>query len=176
MMSGTSNVVKAFTDTLQFRNEKHMFFAEMKEMAQEIRDTLSASYIIKAASVHDVEAICSLTDTIEEFQSSREGSRTNLHKTLESGTGRTYYIERDGQVIVTASTSAENSMSAMIIGVATHHSYRCQGLASRVVAALCADLLSEGKSLCLFYDNPKAGIIYKRLGFRDIGSWVLAYL
>ena len=38
---------------------------------------------------------------------------------------------------------------------------------------LCADLLSEGKTVCLFYHNPKAGAIYKRLGFADIGMWML---
>lgn len=220
MISGRSDVVQAFTEVLQFREEKHMLFAEMKElkleiseMEQEIRDTKqdigdtltlkmksieqnideslsakmkglehnSSSYlvapdIIKKATVDDVEAICALTDIIEEFQFSPEGSRTNLRKKLESGTGRTYFIEREGQVIATASTSAENSMSAMIIAVATHPSFRGHGLASRVVAKMCADLLNEGKSLCLFYDNPQAGIIYKRLGFYDIGSWSMAFV
>lgn len=176
MISGRADVVQAFTEVLQFREVKQMLFAEMKELAQEIRDTLSALDIVKIATVNDVEAICSLTDTIEEFEFSREGSRANLRKTLESGTGRTYYLEREGQVIATASTSAENSMSAMIIAVATHQAYRGQGLASRVVAKLCADLLNEGKSLCLFYNNPQAGIIYKRLGFHDIGSWSMAFM
>lgn len=27
--------------------------------------------------------------------------------------------------------------------------------------------------LCLFYDNPAAGRIYKRIGFRDIGKWCM---
>lgn len=38
---------------------------------------------------------------------------------------------------------------------------------------LMADVLEEGKSLCLFYDNPEAGRIYKRLGFKDIGRWTM---
>jgi predicted GNAT family acetyltransferase len=41
--------------------------------------------------------------------------------------------------------------------------------------ALCLDVLAEGKTLCLFYDNPKAGSIYKRLGFKDIGFWSMNY-
>ena len=36
------------------------------------------------------------------------------------------------------------------------------------------DLLKEGKSLCLFYDNPKAGSIYHRLGFENIDRWTMA--
>lgn len=38
---------------------------------------------------------------------------------------------------------------------------------------LCHELLAEGKMLCLFYDNPEAGSIYKRLGFEDIGKWMM---
>ena len=31
----------------------------------------------------------------------------------------------------------------------------------------------KNKYLCLFYDNPKAGAIYKRLGFIDTEKWVM---
>ncbi|WP_340033180.1 GNAT family N-acetyltransferase [Paenibacillus sp. FSL H3-0302] len=173
MISGASEVVKAFDGEINFKQVKQLYFAELKEMNNKISESFSSAEPIKKATVQDVEAICALTDTIEEFESSRNGSRTSLRKTLESNTGRTYYIEREDKVIVTASTSAENSMSAMIVGVATHQAFREQGLASRVMAQLCADLLHEGKSLCLFYDNPHAGVIYKRLGFQDIGSWTI---
>jgi predicted GNAT family acetyltransferase len=179
MISGVSHVVKAFDSAIKSKHEKQLFFAELKETNEEIQKPLSTPSTqvkIKKATVADVEAICSLTDNIEEFESSRDGSRTSLRKTLESGTGRTYYVESEGEVITTASTSAENSLSAMIIGVATHHEYRGQGLATSVVAQLCADLLQEEKSLCLFYDNPQAGVIYKRLGFQDIGSWTMLYM
>ncbi|TKI86654.1 GNAT family N-acetyltransferase, partial [Bacillus cereus] len=31
----------------------------------------------------------------------------------------------------------------------------------------------ESRTLCLFYNNPVAGRIYKRLGFKDIGMWTM---
>ncbi|WP_339314376.1 GNAT family N-acetyltransferase [Paenibacillus sp. FSL R10-2734] len=176
MISGKTDIVKAFDGVINFKQEKHLYFAELKEMDAKIKDSISSSERIKRATVQDVEAICSLTDTIEEFESSRDGSRISLRKTLASGTGRTYYLKREEKVIATASTTAENSMSAMVVGVATHHEFREQGLATNVVAQLCTDLLHEGKSLCLFYDNPHAGVIYKRLGFQDIGSWTIVYM
>jgi len=37
-------------------------------------------------------------------------------------------------------------------------------------------VLQEGKVLCLFYDNPEAGKIYKRLGYVDIGKWAVRAL
>jgi predicted GNAT family acetyltransferase len=63
----------------------------------------------------------------------------------------------------------------MIVGVCSHPEKRNQGLASLCMEALCHDILAEGKTLCLFYDNPKAGSIYKRLGFKDIGLWSMNY-
>jgi predicted GNAT family acetyltransferase len=33
--------------------------------------------------------------------------------------------------------------------------------------------IKKDKYLCLFYDNPKAGNIYKRLGFKDVDKWVM---
>ncbi|MHA6529049.1 GNAT family N-acetyltransferase [Paenibacillus sp. BAC0078] len=176
MISGSAQVVRALTEHLSFKTEKQLLFAELTEINEEIRTAAASPGIVKKATIHDVDAICSLTDQIEEFLSSRKDSRKSLLKTLDSGTGRTYFMEQDGKVIVTASTTAENSMSAMVIAVATHPDYRGKGLARNVVARLCADLLTEGRSLCLFYDNPKAGMIYKKLGFKDIGFWSMYYL
>jgi hypothetical protein len=34
-------------------------------------------------------------------------------------------------------------------------------------------VLDEGKTLCLFYNTPEEGRIYKRLGFKDIGMWTM---
>lgn len=94
-------------------------------------------------------------------------------RNLEKGVSRGYYIERDSKIVSSASTAAENSSSAMIVAVATDPNYKQQGLATACLTKLCQDLLAEGKQLCLFYDNPDAGKIYKRLGFEDIGYWVM---
>jgi uncharacterized protein len=34
-------------------------------------------------------------------------------------------------------------------------------------------VLAENKTLCLFYDNQKAGSVYHRLGFETIGRWTI---
>lgn len=176
MLSGSSHVIEKFRQVLECKSEKQMFFAELKEMNQQIRAAAAAPGEFQIAKLHDVEAICSLTDRIEEFSGSSANSRQTLHKALESKTGRTYFAEKEGKVVATASTAAENSMSAMIIAVATHPEYRGQGLATQLVARLSADVLEEGKSLCLFYNNPQAGLIYKKLGFTDIGTWSMLYI
>ncbi|AIQ53120.1 GNAT family N-acetyltransferase [Paenibacillus sp. FSL R7-0331] len=176
MISGDAGVVEAFKGKVPVREEKRMLFAELKEMNERISSSAAVPLAFKKATVNDVEAVCTLTDQIEEFAGSTENSRKSLRTALESGTGRTFFAEQDGQVIAVASTTAENSLSAMIVGVATHPDYRGRGLAGNMVAQLCADLLAEGKSLCLFYDNPQAGVIYERLGFQTIGSWTMLYI
>lgn len=62
----------------------------------------------------------------------------------------------------------------MITGVATLKEYRGKGLATETVTALCREAFGEGKKfLCLFYDNPAAGRIYNRIGFRETGQYAM---
>ncbi|QWU13693.1 hypothetical protein SAMN04487895_103381 [Paenibacillus sophorae] len=175
MLSGSTSIAGLFSQYISIRKEKSLHFAELKELEGEKSLPASAEISAQRATLQNVESICSLMDGIEEFEVSPESSRSSMRRTLETGTGRTYFVERDGRTAAAASTTAENSMSAMVVSVATHPDYRGQGLASLVVTKLCSDLVSEGKSLCLFYDNPDAASIYKRIGFRDIGDWSMLY-
>ncbi len=59
----------------------------------------------------------------------------------------------------------------MIVEVATAKEFRRRGYASAILSRMCEDLLLERKILCLFYENPDAGRIYHRRGFRQIGTW-----
>ena len=127
---------------------------------------------ISTAGPEDVDRIIELRASIEEFFPN-PNAREIFLQSLKSGTGRTYYVEKDGKMAASASTAAENSQSAMIVGVCTHKDYRRKGLATAVMQKLFKDVMDEGKLLCLFYDNPEAGRIYKRLGFVDIGMWTM---
>ena len=90
---------------------------------------------------------------------------------LARGTDRSYGIELDGRLVSVATSTAENPFTAMIVGVCTHPAYRRRGLASRCMDRLCRDLLRDGRTPCLFYDNPEAGGIYRRLGFQEVGAY-----
>lgn len=129
---------------------------------------------IKMATVDEVDRICELYSQIKEF--SRPSSPEERKRSMEKGVSRTYYVEENGEMVSAVSTAAENNYSAMIVGVCTLDSHKRKGLASQCLSKLCGDLLSEGKSLCLFYDNPEAGRIYKRLGFEDMDRWTMTML
>ncbi len=126
---------------------------------------------IQIAKPKDAARIFTLIQTIEEFASF---SRDQIEKTLASGAGRIYYIENEsGEVISVAQTAAENSVSAMIVGVCTDKRYRRQGMMRRVMTKLCADMQKMDKKICLFYSNPDAGRTYLSLGFEPIGTWTM---
>ncbi|MBL0388790.1 GNAT family N-acetyltransferase [Tumebacillus sp. ITR2] len=83
-------------------------------------------------------------------------------------------VDEQGRIVSMAMTTAETPDAAMIGSVYTPSESRGRGYASRAMSALCADLLADGKKPCLFYDNPSAGVIYRRLGFQDIGMFNMA--
>jgi uncharacterized protein len=172
MLSGKKEITEQFRPYVKFERTKETYFAEIKD-ARLINKSSSRKGIQKA-ELHDVDSLIELKMQIKEF-SIRTTARQSLEQALRTKTGRTYFMKEDNVVVSCASTTAENSLSAMIVGVCSHPEKRNQGLATRCMEALCHDVLAEGKALCLFYDNPKAGSIYKRLGFKDIGMWSMNY-
>ncbi|MEH7336005.1 GNAT family N-acetyltransferase [Neobacillus drentensis] len=169
-LSGKSAIVERFESykELELGPKQVTYFAECRSP-----ENLGTTDLeIHSAGIEDVDRIISLRSTIKEFQI-RSDAREILLKSIESNTSRTYYTEENGIMTSCVSTTAENSISAMIVGVCTRNENRRQGLATGIMQKLFNDVLSEGKTLCLFYDNPEAGRIYKRLGFKDIGMWTM---
>jgi predicted GNAT family acetyltransferase len=170
-LSGKSELVEQFEHIpgLILSSKKGTYFSECTSTA-----CLPPFFAtIKEATVKDIDRIISLRKTIKEFDLS-PNSHEMLKKAIESKTGRTYYIENNrDEIIACVSTTAETSLSAMIVGVCTRSGYRNQGLASSILSSLIQNLLKEKQTLCLFYDNPIAGKLYKKLGFVDIGKWTM---
>lgn len=169
-MSGKESVLQYFSSLLPNHNVKSTYFCEMKEQLHTHQD---GNGTIKIATVEDAGRISNLLLQIVEFNTAAADVERIAHKILTK-TGRIYYIENEeGEMITIAQTTAENSRSAMVVGVATLEAYRGKGLVSQCLSKLCEDMLAEGKSLCLFYDNPKAGKIYHKLGFQTIDNWIM---
>lgn len=114
---------------------------------------------------------------IQEFSASYgtpEAAQKDMERNLEAmEKGSLFYgVYQAGRLVACASTSADNSQSAMVVGVATHPDFRGRGYASAAVTALCEASFEAGRRfLCLFYDNPTAGRIYRRLGFEELGGY-----
>lgn len=169
-LSGKSEIVEKFEayKELQLGIKQQTFFAECTS-TEYIKNT---NMDIIKADIDDIDQILSLRKSIDEFQI-RDDAREMLLTSMQSNTARSYFTEESGKMTACVSTTAENSISAMIVGVCTRKEFRGKGLATAIMQKLFKDVLNEGKVLCLFYDNQEAGRIYKRLGFKDIGKWTM---
>lgn len=133
--------------------------------------------ILRRLEEIDVPEAIDLLADIEEFAKTYKKNERDEHikrmkDEMAQGSKVTVGGFLNGQLVTVASTSAENSESAMVVGVATVKEHRGKGYASAVVTALCQDCFERGKKyICLFYDNPVAGRIYNRIGFREIGKY-----
>lgn len=126
----------------------------------------------RRATVGDAEALGELYATAGHMRRDADDVRRLMQQE-----GRRYAVTQDsGRIVSAAATSIETSNAAMIGGVFTPEPLRNRGYASAAMTHLCDALLAEGIQPCLFYDNPAAGSIYRRLGFEDIGPWHLVFL
>ncbi len=125
--------------------------------------------------VDGIEELFTFLKGIEEFEVS-ENQRDSFGKEIKTATGRAYVIRREGRIVACAQISAENSLNGTVMGVATDAGWRRKGLARLCVSRACRDMIDDGKEVILFYDNPRAGKLYKDLGFTDRGCWIMCRL
>lgn len=172
-LSGKDEVVSRLLPHLvELSPGKLMHFAKLSELALKQLPAESARWGVSEATLADLGRIAILRAQI--FKESKIVVRQMLHQGLTLGAGRCYFIEYNGEIVASCQTTAEYDKAAMIVGVATNPAYRRMGMATACLHRLCHNLLAEGKSPCLFYDNPHAGALYHRLGFEDIGYWRMA--
>ena len=140
---------------------------------------LPEGFSLRILGAEDAQAVIALEVQIEEFADSfRDADRAEkveeCRENLTRG-GHAFGVYEGDRLVALAETTAENSVSAMVIGVATLPSWRGRGFARACVHAAAAHSFAAGRRyLCLFYDNPAAGRIYHALGFADVGRFGMA--
>lgn len=170
MMSGLKEITENIAPFIkkELKRKRQTFYAKCTELQLEGTDTTN----VMQANPADAEKLVELLNRVPEFNDSTT-TVERKRRELENGSSRSFFIEDDEKFVSTASTTAENTLSAMVVGVATLEGHKNKGYATACMVKLCEQLLTEGKELCLFYDNHDAGEIYKRIGFKDIGFWMM---
>ncbi len=108
-------------------------------------------------------------------------SRMNVRSMLERAPNSPFFaaqVNEDGRPLL-VSAALLNIMSAeggLIGGVFTRPEHRGRGWAAKCTAAVSLALQDQGRLPCLFYENPVAGRVYSRLGFREVAFWAVLYL
>ena len=102
-----------------------------------------------------------------------ENKLENVQDTYTKHQGRSFGIFRNDELVSAASSTAECQTLAMAVSVCTKKEYRGRHYAKMCIAKLSNTLLSEGKTPCLFFNDPYATKIYHSIGYQDIGRWVM---
>jgi len=174
MLSGVEKSVLRIGQWIKLNEKRDTYFAMLDNKNSLYKGPLLD--IVEDTKLPEVEQVWLLQkEKISEFTNTMP--LNTIERKYKDHTGRGFNIKNNkGTIVSSAETGAENKGSAMVLGVCSDPDYRGRGYAAAIVSKLCDTLLSEGKSLCLFYDNPKAGKIYKSLGFNDIGIWSMCKL
>ena len=169
-LMGKLEVVEPLTKQVYFAKTRRQQLAELDPRA--FQPVARSEFEAQRATAMDAKGIRRLRLSIPEFDVTL-GSFDDTRHALVTGTGRVYYARERDRMVSCVATSAENSLSVVVIGVGTHPGFRGRGYASACLSRVCEELLDEQKKVCLFYDNPEAGRMYRRMGFKDIGRWMV---
>lgn len=166
--SGMKEIIEPMEQLIHkpLKRKSDTFYAKCEKLHTASEQQLT----IRRTTIEDVPAHCRLMRSIPEFANSST-TEEQMIRNIENKVGRSYSIWDGEDMVSVVSSTAENKQSAMIVGVGTRAAYKRRGYASELMIHLCQELLDEEKIICLFYDNPAAGKIYQRLGFKEIGQW-----
>ncbi len=174
-INGNKEIVESFMFYFPSLKVKDMNYALLDSFNLKMNDDVD---ILQINTYKEYCEHWDLLNTIEDFMGEDIKDRDSYARHSEeltiNGSKRTYCVNIKGKMISVASTVAENNDNAMVISVATLKEYRKMGYSTAIMKRLCDDFINEKrKSLCLFYDNLEAGKMYRRLGFKDIGTFRL---
>ena len=129
-----------------------------------------AGFVVRKAGIDDLKMLIDL------FADAADMARTPAAVERPLRDRRVWLAERDGIAVAAALTNAETQTLAMIGGVYTRPEWRGMGLSQAICGALCAELIGVGRQPVLYWHNPAAGHVYRKLGFRAIGTWRSVHL
>ncbi len=171
--SGKSELTDLIKPYLKEYNPQREYFCKADKICYD--EEINDFQIKELKTEEECAKLFDLLIKIEEFQIFRQTKEAFIKGKMASlKMGKTLYIEEDNKIVASVSTTAETTKNAMVVAVATDSDYRNKGYATSLLVKLMKIYIEEkNKELCLFYDNPNAGKIYLRLGFKNIGTWDL---
>lgn len=172
-ISGKEWVIDLLAPHFNFKKIRKQYLAQLSDINDIPEELLSdRSEVAKTEDAIEVHALGESIVEFSDFKSTVEGTKERIF----GNNSRTFCYRENEKIVSIASSTAEIATAAMVVGVCTHPEFRGKGYASKCTASLSYELLQEGKQPCLFYDNPAAGKIYRKMGYKEIGKWDLMVL
>lgn len=114
---------------------------------------------LKTLSINDLDQVIQLYQKVFPGYPKKD----YMKEKLESKRGIGVYIDHDG-----IQSLAQSDFYNIIVGVATNPDYQNKGFASKCLHGIIQRLFEDQETLYLQYDNPEAGRIYERIGFKPV--------
>ncbi len=173
-LSGERSVVTPLLDPAT-HDIRHMSLVRLRPAEFRPAPGHALQPTVRRTSPADVERILDLYRRVPEFDQHGEEA---LRSEYSTGHARGWFIEVDGRMVAIAQVTAQTLEAAMVVGVCTDLAWRGRGLAEACMRALIADVATpapdrQPRALCLFFDNPLAGRLYRKLGFSDMAQWTV---
>jgi uncharacterized protein len=130
----------------------------------------------RRASLRDIDLLTELYSGAGAMYRSRSNVASKLAQSRVFVVDEPPVGRRAKRIASCALLNVEGADAGLIGGVYTLPSARGKGYAGACTALLAADLQRDGKTPCLFYENPIAGKVYRRLGFDDASRWAVLIL
>ncbi len=169
---GSDRLLRRLRDCLTYHSPIGMETSVFMHCTRAITKTGASANIARKASYSDLDRLSELYAGAQLMYRGRSNVAAKLSES------RVWIVEdeRRHRIVSCALLNMESSEAGLIGGVYTLPSARGKGYASACTEALSADLQKDGKLPCLFYENPAAGRIYRKLGFEETAFWSLLYL
>ncbi len=174
-ISGKASLMKAISPHLDDVYEDRLDFMKSTTFTRDPDVDYGGIEVLD--NERDAELVYDLLNGIDELDSVRRKTKDEFIRYLMDNTndnGTTVFYREDDKVVANASAVGETKKTAMVVGVATHPDYRKRGLGKKVMHYLVDYYVNhKAKTLCLYYDDPRAGALYEKYGFVHIGEWIM---
>lgn len=172
-LSGPSNLMEKFLSYVEVEDDIKSYVGMIKDI--KVKSKYSDVRVKYVETREEIEKLYYLFKSTEEYKDvvpeSKEKFIEDELVRLETSNDRTAYIEVEGEMVASCATRGETTKSAIIIGVVASPNHRNKGYGTEVLVGLFNDLLDEGKTPYLFYNNPVARSVYRNLGAKEVCEW-----
>ena len=169
-LQDNTRYVESFASFLHRYQEQEASIEYLCDLNQQDFTPTCKPWPVRRAVMSDFDALCRFYADAGRMSRIPRGVERPLQD------GRVFVVEVENQIVSSVLTNAETRSLAMIGGVFTPPAQRGNGYASTAMVALCSSLIADDIHPVLYYDNPAAGGIYRRLGFNDLGLWKSVHL
>ena len=173
---GTVETVSGVQASLQRHTSTNWEISTCMRLMQPPQISEEALMVVRRATQNDLDALADHYSVAANMYRSRSNVASRLQTSRVFVATGPPDLTGSRPILSSALLNVEGSDAGLIGGVFTQQHARGKGYAAACTAALAHDLQQDGKTPVLFYENPVAGRVYRKLGFEECGKWALLYL